>query len=455
MSTSLFGSNGVRGIINKDLTAEVALHLGKAVGRTFAGTVAVATDARASAHAVRSAMVAGIMAVGADVIDLGIIPTPALQHYVGNHPEVAGGVMITASHNPQQYNGLKLIMQDGVEANRDDEAALEAFYNREIAEESCAKVGIIREDEGAIEDYVNTIISNVDAEAIRNADLSVCVDCASGAASYTTPLLLKRLNVRVLTIGSNPVGTPTRESDPVRENISGLIALTSMTYADLGIAHDSDGGRSIFVDNTGRFLSGSEAGALVAKSILSVKKGKVVTPVSSSQVLKDIVEENGGLMKYTEVGSHEVIRKMIENKAVFGVEENGGMVFPDVRMCRDGGMALAKMLEIIAHNGPLSDMVKDLPVYYTVKRRVECPDSLKSAVLEMFINEAAKDGIRPDVTDGVKAFLDDGWILLRPSTTEPYFRVYSESKDKESTESSADAAVEKILRFIEERQQVQ
>ncbi len=450
MSLALFGPSGVRGVINKDLTPEVALQLGRAVGRTFDGTVAVATDARDSARAVASGVMSGLMSMGKDVVYLGLLPTPAFQYYVRTHDEITGGVMVTASHNPEQYNGLKMIMQDGVEATEEDEAALESFFNHDIRPVSSSDVGTMRCEEGAIDDYLDAIISYVDAESIRNAKLTVCVDCASGATSLTTPALLRRLNVKAVTMGCDPTGTPTRESDPRLENLWELMALTNVVHPDLSVAHDSDGSRAIFICGDGTFLNGDESGALMAKYILTEKKGKVVSPVSSSHVLRDVVETNGGLMKYTEVSSHMVIRKMIENMAVFGVEENGGMVFPEFQMCKDGGLALAKVLEMVAKCGALENMVAELPRYHLVKRRVDCPDNMKRVILDQFVKDIS-DGYHYDTTDGIKATSNDGWILLRPSTTEACFRIYSESTDAGTSESRADQAEERIYMILSKK----
>ena len=434
MSLTLFGPGGVRAVVNRDLTPEVALDLGRAVGLTLGGTVALATDARDSARMVRSAMVSGLMAVGTDVVDLGMVPTPALQYYVRTHPGISGGVMVTASHNPPEYNGMKLILEDGMEATTEDEAELGSSYAMEGRDADWDGVGRIRTEEGSISDYIDAVVSKVDADAIREAGLRVCVDCACGAASFSTPLLLKRLGVSTVTIGCDPVASPHRESDPTEENLAILMDLVSSSGADLGVAHDGDGGRAVFVDGTGRFLNGSVSGAIVARSILAENKGKVVTPISTSKLLEDVVTESGGLVKYTEVLSHQVVRKMQENLAVFGVEEHGGMVFPQMQMCRDGGMALAKMLEIVAKNGPLADMVSKLPSYSTRKVKVPCPDEFKVPVMDRLHRDVEAAGSRTDVTDGIKVLLNDGWVLVRASTTEPCIRVYSESTDAGTAE---------------------
>ena len=330
---TLFGINGVRGTANRDLTPEVALQIGKVVGRTFGRRIAVATDARDSADMLRSAVSAGVMASGTDIVDLGILPTPVLQYYVKSHPDITGGIVITASHNPPEHNGFKFIKEDGVEVSREEEQSIESSCETDIPPAPWKEIGEVEAGTGAIVDHVNAVIAHVDAETIRRANLTVCVDCANGSTCESTPMLLRLLNVRTFTINADPQSeSPGRSSEPTEENLGPLMMLTKQVGADLGAAHDADGDRTIFVTEKGEYVMGDISLALIAKSVLSERKGKVITPVSSSSVVEDVVEENGGLLKYTAVGSHTVVRKMEENMAVFGGEENGGLVFPELQI---------------------------------------------------------------------------------------------------------------------------
>ncbi|MDR0309882.1 MAG: phosphoglucosamine mutase, partial [Candidatus Methanoplasma sp.] len=206
MSGRLFGTNGIRGVINEGMTSDLALHVGKAIGTVMGGTVAIATDTRISADMIRTAVSAGIMSVGVDVLDLGVIPTPALQYYVKTHGNVKGGVMITASHNPPEFNGIKCISQDGTETSREEEEKIEEQYPKDIPCASWNMTGSMSRVSGVAEEYVDAIISMVDADSIRKAGLKVCLDCANGAAYETAPLLLRKLNVRAVTINCNPQG---------------------------------------------------------------------------------------------------------------------------------------------------------------------------------------------------------------------------------------------------------
>ena len=449
---TLFGINGVRGTANRDLTPEVALQIGKVVGRTFGRRIAVATDARDSADMLRSAVSAGVMASGTDIVDLGILPTPVLQYYVKSHPDITGGIVITASHNPPEHNGFKFIKEDGVEVSREEEQSIESSCETDIPPAPWKKIGEVEAGTGAIVDHVNAVIAHVDAEAIRRANLTVCVDCANGSTCESTPMLLRLLNVRTFTINADPQSeSPGRSSEPTEENLGPLMMLTKQVGADLGAAHDADGDRTIFVTEKGEYVMGDISLALIAKSVLSERKGKVITPVSSSSVVEDVVEENGGLLKYTAVGSHTVVRKMEENMAVFGGEENGGLVFPELQLCRDGMMALAKMLECIAKNGPLSQQINTLNRYHDIKISIPCPDDMKMKLLDHFVDGAGDR--RVESVDGLKIYFDDGWVLLRPSTTEELFRLYSESRDESVARSRMDEYLADARKFLSQKDQ--
>ena len=444
---TLFGINGVRGTANRDLTPEVALQIGKVVGRTFGRRIAVATDARDSADMLRSAVSAGIMASGTDIVDLGILPTPVLQYYVKSHPDITGGIVITASHNPPEHNGFKFIKEDGVEVSREEEQSIESSCETDVPPAPWKEIGEVETGTGAIVDHVKAVIAHVDAEAIRRANLTVCVDCANGSTCESTPMLLRLLNVRTFTINADPQSeSPGRSSEPTEENLGPLMMLTKQVGADLGAAHDADGDRTIFVTEKGEYVMGDISLALIAKSVLSERKGKVITPVSSSSVVEDVVEENGGLLKYTAVGSHTVVRKMEENMAVFGGEENGGLVFPELQLCRDGMMALAKMLECIAKNGPLSQQINTLNRYHDIKISIPCPDDMKMKLLDHFVDGAGDR--RVESVDGLKIYFDDGWVLLRPSTTEELFRLYSESRDESVARSRMDEYLADARKFL-------
>ena len=425
--SSMFGINGVRGVVNETLTSDVALKLGRAVGRYYDGPVAVASDTRVTADMIKNAVISGLLAEGCDVFDLGVVPVPALQYFVKSDDDLLGGIMITASHNTAEYNGIKCITSTGDELGEAGQKKIEENYDSDMPSHA-NRIGTVTRIMRAGEDYVNAILENVHISDIKRSKLRVVVDCANGATSYTTPMLLQRLGVYTVTLNANPQGEfPGRPSEPTEENLSDVISLIKAAGADLGVAHDLDGDRVAFITSEGKFIEGDKALALMAKYILSMKKGKVVTPISTSSVVEDVVKENGGETVYTAVGSPIVAKKMREVNAVFGGEESGGMIFPEFQHCRDPALAIAKMLECIIKNGPIQEQIDTLPVYHMEKRDIVCPAKKKDALLQHII-ENCDDG-RTETVDGLKVFFDDGWVLARPSGTEDKFRIFSESTD--------------------------
>lgn len=444
----LFGTNGVRGVVNEGLTIELAVKLGKAIGTYLGDAVAIASDTRDSGSMIKAAVSAGLMSVGVNVIDLGIVPTPAMQYYVGSHDDVHGGVMITASHNPPEFNGIKCVGPTGQELVREAEGEIESLFEGDIGCKGWDSVGLTEYRDTAIEDYVDAVIEGVDAEVIRNADLTVALDCANGAAHRSTPLLLSRLGVRAITLNANPQGDfPGHPSEPTEDNLKDLIAVMGSTGADLGIAHDGDADRTIFISDKAEYVSGEKGLAVIAGYMISKEKGLVVTPVSSSSVVEDVAERAGGTVMYTAVGSPVVAKAMSENGAVFGGEENGGMIFPKHQLCRDGAMTVAVMLECIAKKGKLSVLIEGLPEYHFEKRKIDCPNDLKDPLLA-YLKDSAK-GTKADLTDGLKLIFDDGWVLTRPSGTEPKFRIFSESKDKDTALRRADEFENRAKEFVQ------
>ncbi|MFW6038083.1 MAG: phosphoglucosamine mutase [Candidatus Saliniplasma sp.] len=429
----LFGTNGVRGIVNQDMTVDLALRLGKAIGTWLEqGTVAIGTDTRLSNQMLKNAVCSALNAAGCDVIDLGEAPTPAIQMYTRDNTDL--GIAITASHNPPQFNGIKCIDSDGTELIRWKEEEIEKLYftkKFDLAEWS--KVGEIRSDD-ATGAYMDAVKSNVDRSIIEEANLKVIVDCANGAGCYSTPYILKDLGCDVITLNAQPDGTfPGHESEPTEKNLRDLIRLVKETDADIGIANDGDADRAIFIDENGRYLHGDKTLTLMAKTVVQENEGgTVVTPVSSSTSVEDVVKDAGGELIYTRVGSPIVAREMIEKGALFGGEENGGLIFAEHQYCRDAGLTAAKIVEMVAAKGPLSKQVDELPSYALDKRGVSCPDEMKDELMKQLKKRFEKEDF--DDTDGLKIYYENGWVLIRPSGTEPKYRVYSQAKEKDTAE---------------------
>lgn len=445
--TRLFGTNGIRGIVNHGMDCKLAMGIGKAWGTYLKQTIphptcAIGTDARLSNHMLKSAVTAGFLSTGCDVVDVGLVPTPTLQYTV-KQKQFDTGAIITASHNPPQFNGIKGTGPDGIEFPKNIEEAIETIYfSQQYNRADWKNVGSYSTWTGAIDLYIQGILSHVDTSRIKKHQFHVLLDCGNGAGSLVAPLLLKKLGCRVTTLNCEPDGTfPGRHSEPIPENLTTLMTQVPLLGASFGVGLDGDADRAIFVDEHGSYIWGDKSLSLVGHFITKQEKGGMtVTPVTTSTCFEDVIHRNAGNVIYTKVGSPIVARVMKEQHAVFGGEENGGLIFPEFQYCRDAAMSLATILEILAkENKPLSELIAAIPSYEMFKTKISCPNEKKARVMNLVVEHMThdKDVKSIDTTDGVKLFMSDGWVLLRPSGTEPIFRVFVETKEKSRAEQVA------------------
>ena len=446
----LFGTFGVRRTANDVLTPEFASRLAACYGTQIKGTVAVGGDPRTSTVMLKEAVKAGLLSSGCDVVDLGILPTPGVQYAVRKYYD--GGVMITASHNPPQYNGLKFLDEFGIGIPDDMDLAIEKLYfDEEPDRVPFNEIGQLYHNDKIIEEYVDEAISKVDVEAIRKANLKVVVDCGSGAGCYTAPYLIRKLGCEVTTLNAQADGFfPGRDPEPIEENLQELISVVKELGADIGLAHDGDADRTICIDEKGNFVLGDKTFTLVEKQMLKENNGgTIVTTVATSQAIYDIADEYNGNVIATAVGDLLVARKLKDEDGLFGGEENGGLIFPDFVYGRDAVMTVAKILETIAKEGkPLSELVGELPVYYASKMKIECPDDEKEFVMKSIAEEIQNTtDFELDLTDGVKILKEDGWVIIRPSGTEPIFRCFAESDSQEKADEMTDWGIGLIKKY--------
>ena len=446
----LFGTFGVRRIANKELTPEFASKLAAAYGSLVKGWVAVGGDPRTSTPLIKHSVIAGLLSSGCNVVDMGIIPTPTVQYAVRNYYD--GGVIITASHNPPHYNGIKFVDQDGIGIAEDMELEIEdMFFNDNPNRVSYDEIKVIT-NEGLVDEYNEEVVQRVDHDAIAKAKLKVVVDCGSGAACFTTPYVLRKLGCDVITLNCQPDGFfPGRNPEPTEDNLQELIETVKATNADLGIAHDGDADRTICIDEKGNFVMGDKTFALVEKQLLQENQGGlIVTTVATSSAIYDIAEEYGGTVTATRVGDLLVARELKNRDGLFGGEENGGLIFPDFVYGRDAALSTAKIVEILALTSkPLSQLVAELPAYQSVKMKVECPDDRKQEVMDKISQDTQQ--YKVDTTDGVKIFRDEGWLIIRPSGTEPIFRCFAESKNVDDAKKMAEWGISLVKKHLKNK----
>ena len=430
----LFGTNGVRGVVGQDMNPELVLRIGAALGSMRRGRIAVGRDTRTSGMALASALKAGLMATGSDVVDLGVLPTPALQYIVRGR--FAAGAMVTASHNPPEYNGVKVIDTDGTEMGDREVIQLEdRLFSHRFELSPWDRVGRQSSAPGMIEEYLGAVVGHFPPGT--GDGLTVVVDPGSGAGSASTPEILTRIGCRVHTLNATPDGTfPNRAPEPSVEGLEPLARMVKATRAALGIAHDGDADRTVFVDEKGRFIEENREFALIARSLCREKKGVVVAPVSTSQIIEDVAGEFGCRVDYTAVGSIYVARRMMDliaggTPVVMGGEGNGGLIYPGHQFCRDGAMTAAKMVSLLSlSEKPLSEMADSLPRYHMIKEKIRTGDvrALVSCLVERYRAE------KPDLTDGMRLNRDSSWALVRASGTEPLVRITVESRKKKEAE---------------------
>ncbi|MFT4921292.1 MAG: phosphomannomutase/phosphoglucomutase [Haloarculaceae archaeon] len=445
---NVFGSSGVRGVANEKLTPAFALEVAQAAGSVFgADRVALARDTRHTGGMLVDAVASGLASVGSDVDRLAVVPTPGLQAYCER--EGVPGVMVTASHNPPQYNGIKLVGDDGIELTRDRLDAVEDSLDTSPPLVDWAETGQTRQVEDARRQYREQLLAALDREAIADADLTVALDPGHGAGALTSPEFFRELGCSVLTVNAQPDGRfPGRDPEPVAETLGDLCRLVRTTDADLGVAHDGDADRAIFVDETGEFVEGDAALAALADAQLS-RNDVVVSAVNASQRLVDVADDAGAELRLTPIGSTYIITAIRELQAdgrtvpVAG-EGNGGILFPDYRIARDGAYTAARFCQLLTDRSA-SDLAAAYDDYHNVRRKVEYDDAdQRQAMLTAIETQAETAEADVDTTDGYRLDYGDAWVLARPSGTEPVVRVYAEARGRERAETLAHSMVDAI-----------
>jgi len=430
----LFGTNGVRGVFSEDFTLEFVNDLVMSLAAYFKkGKILVGYDGRHSSPIIAKIVSSALNYSGLDCYMAGLVPTPCLE-YATKKLGYDGGLMITASHNPSQYNGIKPVASDGVEISREDERKIEQIFD----EKNWLKTeifGKIFEETNVISTYLDGIISLIDINAIMTKKFKVCLDLGNGAQSVTAKTLCEKLGCDVYTINEEINGDfPGRGSEPTPQNLDELSELVVKTNSNFGIAFDGDGDRSIFCDENGKILTGDSSALLLCNSLLEkYPNSQVVTCLNSGNIIESIVEKNNSRVVRTKVGSVEVSRRMVDDDALVGYEENGGFMFGKHNHVRDGAMTLALMLDLLSKSQfGLSKNIQNLPPSFTTKTKIEC--SLDQS--KIVISELLKEFPNSDTTDGIKIHVDDNnWVMIRPSGTEPIIRIYGESDSQQNLDS--------------------
>jgi len=448
----LFGTDGVRGVVASELTPLFVARLAWAIGSYFkeGSRILVGCDYRAGGEAIRRILMGVLVLSGVRVYDAGYTPTPALQYAVKTGG-FDGGVMVTASHNPPEYNGIKVIGSHGVEVDRGEERVIEELYWSEKFRVTSWRSAVwsVEKYPGVNDLYIKAILDHVDRDIIAKREFRVLVDPVNNVGVLTTPRLLRELGVKPVVINGDLSYEPTRPPEPTPETLSSTTQAVKACNCDLGVAHDGDADRSIFIDERGQAYWGDRSAVLLAKHLKLYKKltGRVYTGVSSSVLVEDVLRPLGVEVVWLKVGSVDIAHAMMRTgDALCGFEENGGFMYPPHQYVRDGAMTLALFLEMLATNRrKASELFSELPEYYVVKKKYPMSRDVAVRIVER-IKEEFRDK-RLITVDGVKVISKDYWVLVRPSGTEPLLRVMLEAKSEDIAKSILER-VENVIREV-------
>jgi phosphomannomutase len=441
--------SGLRGIVGSSLTAGIAADYGRAFGAFLRSggdgkegrlSVCAGRDTRPSGAPLQSALSEGLCSAGIDVIDLGIVTTPGVGIMV-KELGCGGGVVVTASHNPAQYNGIKLLLGNSMAPSGASAAEVRRYFNdKNFVDIGASEYGKVNSN--AQTDTVHTakVLAIVDRDKIALRKFRVALDSVNGAGGRVTKRLLAGLGCEVVAINDEPTGVFAHTPEPTAQNVTTLCDVVREQKADIGFAQDPDADRLAIVDEDGTYIGEEHTLALAAKYIFSKQTGKAATNLSTSRMIDDIAAGAGGSVIRTPVGEANVAAAMLEHNCIIGGEGNGGVIDLRVSPIRDSLVAIALVLQLLAETErSVSELVGEITRYYMIKEKFQADGSAAQQILS-----AAKEAFaeaRVDMSDGCRFDFEDGWLHVRSSNTEPVMRVMAEARD----ESIARKYVDEVL----------
>src|ERR1041384_5475351 len=440
------GITGVRGIVGETFTPELAVEFAESFGTYLdRGRILVCRDTRPSGPMIRSAVFAGLLAAGCEVVDLGVCPTPSMQLAV-KLLKADGGIAITAGHNPWQWNALKFVRSDGLYLNSTQgEELLDIFHQGEFAKAGWDTIKHVVQTADAIEEHVKVLSESFAVDVIRSKKLTVAVDCCNGACSFLSPKWLASLGCEVLAVNDNPSSPFPHSPEPKPETMAQLCAVVKAGRAAIGFAHDADGERLGIVSDLGEPLSEEMTLAIAADIRLRKKSGTVVTNVSTSSAIDIVAARHGGKVVRVPVGQAYISEGLSEYDGVLGGEGSGGITVPEVHLTHDSAAAIGLVLEHLAETGErISDLVAGLPRLVILKHNVDVEPHRLYSVLQEFRAVMEQEGLDIDATDGIKVTLPDGWVHVRGSNTESMIRIIVEAPEDSAARELLDWARDRL-----------
>ena len=429
--------SGIRGTIGSTLTPRVACDFGLAYARMLRGndparkSVVIGRDTRVSGAMIRSAVAAGLLAGGVDVVDLGVATTPGTA-LMASQLHADGGVIITASHNPPQYNGIKFLQPNGcclpASAANDLKRLYEAGNFPLMPTDA---IGTESRNSTVHGRHVDSVAAVCDVNLIASKRYKVVVDSINGAGCVVTPMLLGKLGCELVHLNGEPTGQFAHEPEPIEKNLEGLCQAVRKHKAAVGFAQDPDADRLVVVDENGRFIGEEYTLALATAFVLRHRKGNVATNLATSRMIDDIAAAAGAAVLRSPTGEANVVELMLREGCILGGEGNGGVIEPRVVLTRNSLVGMAYILQYMAETGKtLSELAAEIPAYTLLKTKFACPEGVAPAVAAAAKTEfASVAGAHFDERDGLRIDLPQGWVSVRASNTEPIMRIMAEARD--------------------------
>ncbi len=446
MSTLMVSVSGIRGIVGDGLDPETIIKYTNAYADFIGeGTIVIGRDARITGKMVNDLVTGTLLAKGLDVVNIGICPTPTVQLTVRNL-NATGGIAISASHNPNEWNALKLLNSTGQFMTPEENQVMLKYLDNHSAYKKWNEIGKATENADAVASHVNAVLNlkYVDVEKIRSRKFKVLVDCVNGAGAYVIPDLLRQFGCEVIELNCEKTGIFPRLPEPIPENLTETMNAVKNSHADLGVVVDPDVDRLVLITNEGDPFGEENTITHVVKFILSKEKGNVVVNLSTTRAVEDVAKEFGCNVYRSPVGEANVVKKMKEVDAIIGGEGSGGVIYPELHYGRDALVGIALTLQHLTEfNETMSELKKSLPQYFIKKRKIELKNTNPDEVLQQLIEKYKAEKINTE--DGLRIDFDDHWVHLRKSNTEPIIRIIAEAK----TETEAEKQVDKYYSEIE------
>ncbi len=440
--------SGVRGVVGDSLTPSLLTRFAQAFGTYVgSGTIVIGRDPRTSGEMVRQAVIAGLLSSGCRVIDLGVCPVPTVQLIVRQR-KASGGIAITASHNPAEWNALKFVNSEGLFLSPGQaRELLDIYHQGDYTKVSGSEMRSVEVFAGGIDAHIKTIIDTLGVLPQKKRKLKVALDSCNGAGSIIAPRLLEALGAEVVSVNTIPNGSFPRGAEPIAENLDKLCQLVKDSGADVGFAQDMDADRLAVVNERGEPIGEENTLVLASRFVIGKTPGALVANLSTTSAMNDLAKKFDCALHRSKIGEANVTELMQSVGAVIGGEGNGGVIYPRINFCRDSHVGMALILHLLAGIGrSISDLVGDLPRYTMIKEKLDCPSDKISEALKLVRRDYS--GEQLDLRDGVKVSFADGWLHVRGSNTEPIIRLIAEATSEVRAREILDQVFDKVEQLL-------